>query len=104
MLTLARIVTAVTGAIAAVIVVGILLVVFEANPKNEVVKFVLDVGEFFVGPLKNVFDLKDSKAQMALNWGIAALLWAAAGALVARLLASAGGGGGRRSRRNREVV
>ncbi|MBA2505030.1 MAG: hypothetical protein H0V29_03695 [Thermoleophilaceae bacterium] len=102
---MARIIKAVTGAIAAVIVVGILLVVFEANPRNDAVEFVLDVGRFFVGPLKSVFDLDDAKAQIALNWGIAALLWAAGGALVARLLAGASGGGGRRGfRRDRSAV
>ena len=71
---------------AAIIVVGILLVVLKANKSNEVVKDVLDAARFLVGPFKNIFSLHSQKATTAVNWGIAAVVYLFAGSLIARLL------------------
>jgi hypothetical protein len=96
MLLLARIVRLVTKAVAAVIVAGILLFVLGANQSNSVVEVVMDAGEFLVGPFDTLFTMDSAKWEIAVNWGIAALVWLVAGALVARLLAGASGAGRRR--------
>lgn len=96
--SIARIVRTAGGLIAAVLVIGILLVVLEANEDNAVVDLVLDVGRFFADPFRRIFELDDNKAQIALNWGIAAALYLAAAALVATLLRRAAVGPARRNR------
>jgi hypothetical protein len=86
-LGLARLVSLVAGAVAAVIVVGILLVVLEANRDNTIVNALLDAARFLAGPFDNVFDLARHKTQVAVNWGLAAVVYLIAGRFVARLLA-----------------
>jgi hypothetical protein len=83
---LARLVRLAASVVAGIIVVGILLVVFEANKSNEVVKDVLDAARFLVGPFKSIFSLHTHKATTAVNWGIAAVVYWFAGSLIARLL------------------
>ena len=90
MLMLARMVKLASSVIAGVIVVGIVLHVLGANAGNAVVSLVYDVCRPFVAPFKNLFDLDDAKWQIAVNWGIAAAIYAAVGTLLARLLAGAG--------------
>jgi hypothetical protein len=104
MLLLARIVRLVTMVVAGVIVVGILLHVLGANGSNAVVQLVYDIDRPLVAPFKNLFDLKDAKAQIALNWGIGAAVYALAGMLVARLLAGVGFAASRGRRRRPGVV
>jgi len=86
-LIVARVIRAITLAVVALIVIGILLVVLGANQKNGLVDFLLDIARFLVGPFKDVFDLKERKAEVAVNWGLAAVVYAAIGLLIARLLA-----------------
>ena len=69
-----------------VIVLGIVLVVLEANKSNDVVNAVLDGAKFLAGPLDNAFKLHGHKANVAVNWGIAAAAYAFIGAIVVRLL------------------
>jgi hypothetical protein len=84
--TLARLVNLVALVVAGIIVVGIVLVVLEANKSNQIVNAVLDAARFLVGPFKNVFSLHSHKATTAVNWGIAAAVYLFAGSLIARLL------------------
>jgi uncharacterized protein YggT (Ycf19 family) len=103
MLMLARMVRLITMLVVGFIVAGILLHVFGANSSNAIVSFVYDVCRPLVSLFKSLFNLKDAKAQIAVNWGIAAVVYGAVGMLLARLLAGAGlaarGGFGRRRRR-----
>ncbi|HEY3190003.1 MAG TPA: YggT family protein [Solirubrobacteraceae bacterium] len=89
MLLLARMVKMVASIVAGVIVVGILLHVFGANSHNEIVRFVYDVCRPLVSPFQNLFNLDNEKLQIALNWGIAAAVYAFVGTLIARVLAGA---------------
>ena len=82
----ARAVSLITAFIVGVIVIGILLVLLEANRTNELVDLILDVGEFFVEPFDNIFSLDTVKARVAVNWGIGAVIYAAIGALISRVL------------------
>ena len=90
MLMLARMVKTAAMIVAGIIVVGILLHVLGANSSNGVVSLVYDVDRPLVSPFKTLFALDDAKAQIAVNWGIAAAVYAFAGTLIARLLAGAG--------------
>ncbi len=83
---LGRLVALVTLAVAALIVLGILFRVLEANAGNAIVEAVTDAARFLVGPFRNLFSLDDAKLEVAVNWGIGAAVWVAAGALVAKLL------------------
>ena len=105
MFMLARMVRLAAMIVAGVIVVGILLHVLGANSSNAVVSLVYDVCRPLVAPFKGLFDLDDAKAQIAVNWGIAAAVYALVGMLLARLLAGAGLAGRRRVRgRGRTTV
>jgi hypothetical protein len=84
--TLARIVTLVTAAVVGLLVVGIALVLLEANRSNDVVNWLLDAARFLAGPLDDVFKLHSHKAAVAVNWGLAALVYAVIGRLIAWVL------------------
>jgi len=83
---LARIVNLITALVVGLIVIGILLTLLEANKGNDIVKAVLDAGKFLVGPFENVFKPDGAKAKVAVNWGLAAVIYAIVGGLIARLL------------------
>jgi hypothetical protein len=102
MFTLARIIRTVAMLVAAVLVAAILLYVLGANQGNAIVSAVMDAGRWLAGPFKNLFALDSSKAQLAVNWGIAAAVYALVGSLLARLIAGAGAAG-RERRRERRV-
>jgi hypothetical protein len=82
----AQAVSLVTAVIVGLIVLGILLVLLEANRDNGLVDWILEAGEFFVEPFDNIFSLDTVKARVAVNWGIGALIYAAIGSLIARVL------------------
>jgi hypothetical protein len=83
---LARLVTLVAAGVAAIIVIGILLVVLGANQSNELVKAVMDAARWLAGPFRDLFSFDSHKTTVAVNWGIAAAVYLAIGRLIARLL------------------
>lgn len=83
---LARLVRLVTSAVVGLILVGIALVVLEANKSNEIVSSLLDAARFLAGPLDDAFKVGGHKATVAVNWGVAALAYALIGSLLTRLL------------------
>ena len=83
---LARAIRLIAGVVALIIVAGILLTVLDANTSNSLVKLIHDAGSWLAGPFKGLFTLSDHKAQVAVNWGLAAVVWYAVGHLIARLL------------------
>ncbi len=83
---LGRIVLIVTALVVGAIVLGILLVVLEANLNNPVASFLHSVAEWLVTPFKALFTLKQEKTQVAVNWGVAAIVYLVAGILIARLV------------------
>jgi hypothetical protein len=84
--SVARAVMAIATIVALILVVGILLVVLEANASNELVKAVHDAAQFLAGPFDGLFNLTRHKVEIAVNWGIAAIVWYALGRLIARLI------------------
>jgi uncharacterized protein YggT (Ycf19 family) len=83
---IARVVTVVTAIIVGFIVVGILLFVLSANENNPIVSFISGVAEFFVGPFREIFQIDEEKTQVAVNWGIAAVVYLIVGRLIVGLL------------------
>jgi hypothetical protein len=96
--TLARLVRLAAGIVAAIIVAGILLVVLNANQTNDVVSAIHDAARGLVGPFDGMFTLDSADATLALNWGIAALVYLIVGGLIARVIALIGIAGLRRRR------
>jgi hypothetical protein len=84
--SIARAVMLIASVVALVLVVGILLVVLEANRSNELVQFVRDAASTLAGPFDGLFTLDSNKAEKAVNWGLAAVVWLALGRLVSGLL------------------
>jgi hypothetical protein len=86
----ARLVMLVTTVIVGIIVAAILLRVLEANPSNSIVEGVTDLARTLVGPFKDLFTIDNAKVEIAVNWGLAALVWLIVGSLIARILRRAG--------------
>ena len=84
--SLARFFILLGTAVAAVLVLGIVLVVLEANTSNAIVEAVRAAARFLAGPFDGLFTLDSNKAEKAVNWGIAAVVWYALARLIARLL------------------
>jgi len=104
MLLIARIVRLIAGLVVALIVVGIALIVLGANESNQIVSTLLDGARWLVGPFKNVFHLDDAKWNVVVNWGLAAVVYAAVAAVITRLLVMmAAGTAARRPVRRRPV-
>ncbi len=103
---IAWLVRLVVGIVVAIIVIGILMVVLEANPANGIVQAVTDATSFLARPFEGLFDLDSPKWQRALNWGIAALVYSIVGGFVASLLGGLGGAarGRRRGLRRRRAA
>lgn len=84
--TVAEVILAVSRLVALVIVVGILLIVLDANPANAIVEVVSDAASFLVGPFEQLFTLEDRDAQVGVNYGIAAIVYLVVGRIVAGLV------------------
>jgi hypothetical protein len=83
---LARAVSIAGTIVAAIIVIAILLVVLGANGSNDIVKAVHDAGQWLAGPFQHLFDFKRHKVEVAVNWGIAAVVWFLLSRVIARVL------------------
>ncbi len=82
----ASVITGIAAIIAGIIVVGIILVLVDANQRNTIVDFILDIGRFFVRPFRDLFPQDDPKENIVINWGIAALVYLIVGAIIARIV------------------
>jgi hypothetical protein len=82
----ARGVRLVTSVVVGLLVVAILLVVLEANRDNAIVEALLDAGAWLAGPFDDVFSMDNRKQRIAVNYGLAAVVYAIAGGLIARIL------------------
>ena len=87
MVLIARIVRAVATVIVALIVAAIVLRVLGANASNSVVSDIHSWAKFFVGPFDGIFSIRGAKLNMAVNWGVAAIVYAVVGGFIARLIA-----------------
>ena len=83
---LARVVRLVVAVVVLIIVAGILLVVLKANPANSIVSEVHDWARWLAGPFDGMFSFHNAHVAIAVNWGIAAVVYLFVGGLIARLI------------------
>jgi hypothetical protein len=82
----ARIVRLITTVVVGLILIGIVLVLLETNRDNAIVDWLIGAAHWLVGPFDDIFQPDGRKAHVAINWGLAASLYALAGTLVMRAL------------------
>jgi hypothetical protein len=103
--TLARAVRLATGVVVALILAGILVHVLGANTSNAIVSFFDDTARWLTQPFHGIFSPDGRDLRIAVNWGLAAVVYAIVGGLIARLLArSAMAGRMKRPWRRRAVT
>ncbi len=85
--TLARAVGVLAAVVALVLIAGIALVLLKANESNAIVGAVRDAASWLAGPFDRMFTLDRRRTEIAVNWGIAAVVWFALGRLLARVIA-----------------
>jgi hypothetical protein len=84
-----RAVHLVVSVVVLIIVAGILLVVLKANPTNTIVSDVHDWARSLAGPFDGMFTFHNAHVAIAVNWGIAAVVYSFIGGLIARLIGGA---------------
>jgi len=104
MYALAKLVRTATTVAVVLIVAGILIHVLGANTSNGIVSAVNDAAKWLTQPFHNVFHLSGKKANVAVNWGLAAVIYAIAGGFIASMLARSGSMGRRRAYRRTPAV
>jgi hypothetical protein len=82
---IARIVSLITTVVVGLVVVGIVLVLLEANRDNALVDWLVGAAEFLAEPFDNLFQPDGRKASVAVNWGLAAVVYAILGGLIVRM-------------------
>jgi hypothetical protein len=86
--TFARLVALAGSIVAGLIVIGILLVVFDASTHADIVEWITDAAKWLAGPFRGLFNLDSEKWQTVVNWGLAAIVYFAISRFVARRLAA----------------
>jgi len=82
----ARIVSLITSIVVGLIVLAIVLVLLEASRSNAIVDWLVGAGDWLSNPFHGIVSLDSHKATVAVNWGLAALVYALIGGFIARLL------------------
>jgi hypothetical protein len=82
----ARIVSLITSIVVGLIVLAIVLILLEASRSNGIVDAFVSAGDWLSQPFQGIFSLDSHKATVAVNWGLAALVYAVIGGFIARLL------------------
>src|SRR3954451_20809360 len=90
---LARLIRLAWAVVVGLIVLAILLVVLGASQSNGVVNWIHDAGSWLSSPFHGIFNIDNHKANVAVNWGIAALASSAIAMLLIRLVAGPDGYG-----------
>jgi hypothetical protein len=85
---LARVVHLIVSIVVLIIVAGIVLVLLKANATNAIVSDVHDAARWLAGPFDGMFGFHSARVALAVNWGLAAVVYAVLGGLIARLLGS----------------
>jgi hypothetical protein len=83
---LARVITAAAGIAAAIIVLAIVLRVLGAKTSNGIVSAIHDAGSWLSSWSHGIFSISNGDVRMAVNWGIAAVVYLVVARLIARLL------------------
>jgi hypothetical protein len=78
-------VSMITTVVVGLIVVGIVLILLEANQDNAIVDWLVGAAEFLAQPFENMFQPDGRKTEIAVNWGLAAVVYAIVGGVIVRL-------------------
>jgi lysylphosphatidylglycerol synthetase-like protein (DUF2156 family) len=70
-------------AVALVLLAGVVLVLLKANRVNDIVEAIRDAADWLAGPFNDMFELSTRRRSIAVNWGIAAVVYYAASRLIA---------------------
>jgi hypothetical protein len=81
----ARIVSLIATVVVGLVVLGIVLVLLEANRDNAIMDWLIGAGEFLADPFDGILQPDGRKARIAANWGLAAVVYAIVGAVIVRL-------------------
>jgi hypothetical protein len=92
MLALSRLIRLVAAVLALVIAAGIALIALDAHSTNSVVSTVHDAARSLVGPFDGMFSASGHKLTIAINWGIALVVYLVVGSVLASLVARLGSG------------
>ena len=83
---IARVLLLVGSVVALILVAGTLLTVLSANPGNQIVKAVHDAARWLAGPFDGLFRLSNHKTEVAVNWGLAAVVYFAISRFLSRVI------------------
>lgn len=83
---IARVFLLVGSAVALILVAGIVLTVLGANAGNQIVKAVTDAARWLAGPFDGLFKLSNHKTQVAVDWGLAAIVYFAISRFLSRVI------------------
>jgi len=86
--TLARVVRLIVAIAVLILVAGIVLVLLKANATNTIVSDVHDAARWLAGPFDGIFSFHNARVALAVNWGLAAVVYLIVGGLIARALSS----------------
>jgi len=86
-MAVARAIRLVAGIVVGIIVLAIILRLLDANAGNVIVSDIHDAGAWLVGPFDNLFSIKGPKLNIAVNWGLAALVYSVIGSFIASFAA-----------------
>jgi len=87
---LSRVVSAIFGVIALILILHIVFVWVGVNANNGIVKSVADLAGTLAWGFKNLFSNANVKLQTFLNYGLAALVYLLIGAVLHRLFRNLG--------------
>jgi hypothetical protein len=83
---LARAVRLVAGIVVLIVGIGIVFALLKANGTNSIVSEIHGWGRWLVGPFNGMFSFHTARVAIAVNWGIAAVIYLFAGGLIARAI------------------
>ena len=86
MSAVARLVRAVTAVVVGLVVLGILIHLAGASTSHGLTGAVDDAARALAQPFRGTFSMHGAKADVVVNWGLAAAVYAIAGALILRAL------------------
>jgi hypothetical protein len=81
----ATVVLVITGVIAALIALAIVLILVGANQNNMIVDVIVTIGDFLTTPFQGMFPQDSTRSDVLVNWGIALLVYLAIGGFIARI-------------------
>jgi hypothetical protein len=85
-LALARLITAAAGIAAAIIAIAVVLHILGAKTSNAVVDAIHQAGSWLSSWSHGMVSIQNGNVEMAVNWGIAAVVYIVVARIIARAL------------------